>query len=198
MKMKKPLLLALAALVGAIGALTISNKVEVVQVRYSDAMLSGGIEDASADLDTQEIRRLKWATGDKTFGEKLGVVLDEPDDITWAAAGLEISNVIYLAFTAKDASLPATTFDELAVLEFYLSDSSDCDSITADTPTSEMLLGTHGSYQLTVAQKMGRVFLNTSNGKGAVKITNTETQAFYPCIVLPDGKVDIGPLVDFN
>ena len=83
-------------------------------------------------------------------------------------------------------------------LSFYLSDNSNGSTLTATATSSALAIGTNGVLMvINVTGKYCDVITNTS-GQVDLNIIQTATpQAYYPVVLMPDGSIVVGPIVQF-
>jgi hypothetical protein len=117
------------------------------------------------------------------------------DLVTWTI-GAEVSHVINVAMqlqTARGVNLGAP-----AHFRFFLSDVSTGIGITATALTSAIVIGTNGALLLSDVSEEMCTLVTNATGQVDVNLTQSASpQSYYPCILLPNGNVLVGPKITF-
>jgi hypothetical protein len=109
--------------------------------------------------------------------------------------GAKVTNTINVAVTLLGARGEPL---QIAVgTDFFLSDTQNPPVYTTTPATSALAIGTNGSLVVTTTGVACSVLTNNA-GQFDINVIQTATpKAYYPCILMPDGSIIIGPVVQF-
>ena len=124
------------------------------------------------------------------------------DDFTIAAfatitVGVEATNVVNVAIQLYADEDGTIELDNLATVEFWISDAVTGIGLAATAPSGGFAIGTDGDVMaLVVSGKYGLVRSET-DGDIDIDVTETGTDTFYPVLRLPTGRVIVGAAMTF-
>lgn len=172
----------------------------------------GGITPISSVAYYRGGEELANAVKDKGYGKVLQSIMDTPWTLSmsWRGTTVNSNNVLTVtAYRADNLSWYAKTpavfgnsaGDMAGALWIYFSDSAGTATganVPCLTPTATAMTtiasGTNGGFVSTVTGIEGLLLLNSA-GTASLNVKKTATfKTYIPCVVMPTGRVAVGPL----
>lgn len=107
--------------------------------------------------------------------------------------GAEGSNAINVAIRLQSAN--AVDIAAAGHLLIYLADDAAGQILAASAPSSGWAVGTDGTLLVSLTSNKAAIFVSEADGDLDITITEATAKTFYLCICLPDGSIDITPIV---
>ena len=115
----------------------------------------------------------------------------------WAVGPWDVSFTIGAETTSRNVALQFHGNDGAIVVQAYLSNDEDGDSILTTAPTGTVVIGTDGVILADLVAKKAFLLKTDVDGKVDLTITESGAKDMYLAVVMADGSLVVSPIISF-